>query len=388
VVFECEPSDGAWLDFGLRQADCAIVLAQADLDRDALSRDVWQKAGLGNRAARVELAVVHPGSATRPRGGSAYLDLPGLARLHHVRAGDPDHAARLARWIVNRPVGLVLGGGGAFGIAHVGVLKALEEFRVPVDIVGGTSMGALFAGGPALGWSADAIMDEVRTFFASRFALYDPTIPVQAVLAGKKLDRILRRFFEDIDFADLWIPFFCVSTNISSARCEVHSSGDVWGAIRASCSIPGLFPPFAMLGQLHVDGGLVNNLPVDLMAERCQGPIIAVDVFPYRRSHLARPWPETGLLRLLRSPAFAGPRLFDIITHATFAGSEFRTESSLSRHPPALHLVPSLTRFGILDWRAYEALYRSGYDLAKQELESGKLPRQLWEGLLPDDVTA
>jgi predicted acylesterase/phospholipase RssA len=383
VVFESESSDGAWLDFGLRQADCVMVLAQADLDRDTL-RHMWQKADLANRSARVELAVVHPGSTTRPRGGSAYLDLPGLARLHHVRAGDPGHAERLARWLVNRPVGLVLGGGGAFGIAHVGVLKALEEFRVPIDIVGGTSMGAIFAGGPALGWSADAIMEEVRSIFSSRFALYDPTIPVQAILAGKKLDRVLRRFFENVDFADLWATYFCVSTNISSARCEVHSSGDVWAAVRASCSIPGLFPPYAMLRQLLVDGGLVNNLPLDVMAERCHGPIIAVDVFPYRTSHGNKPRPVPGPLRLLPGPALAGPNMFDILMHATFAGSEYRTARSLAQHPPALHLAPSLTRFGILDWGAYEGIYRAGYDLAKQELESGRLPRTLWEGPVED----
>jgi predicted acylesterase/phospholipase RssA/CRP-like cAMP-binding protein len=384
LVFECDTSDGAWLDFGLRQADCVMVLAQADLDRDTLYRHVWHKADLGNRPARVELARVHPRSTTRPRGGAAYLDLPGLARLHNVRAGDPGHAERLARWLVNRPVGLVLGGGGAFGIAHVGVLKALEEFQVPIDIVGGTSMGAIFGGGPPLGWSADAIMEEVRSIFSSRFALYDPTIPVQAVLAGKKLDRILRRFFENIDFADLWATFFCVSTNISSARSQVHGTGDVWGAVRASCSIPGLFPPFAMLQELFVDGGLVDNLPVDLMAERCRGPIVAVEVFPYRSSHRNKPRPAPGPLRNLPGPALAGPHVFDVVMHATFAGSEFRTAQSLSRHPPALHLVPSLTRFGILDWRAYEGLYRAGYEAAKRELESGRLPRTLWEGPIED----
>jgi len=289
----------------------------------------------------------------------------------------------MARWLVNRPVGVVLGGGGAFGIAHVGVLKALEEFRVPIDIIGGTSMGAIFAGGHARGWSADMIMDEVRTLFSSRFALYDPTIPVQALLAGKKLDRVLRRFFENMDFADLWTPFFCVSTNISSARCEVHSAGDVWCAIRASCSVPGLFPPFAALRQLLVDGGLVNNLPLDIMSERCRGPIVAVDVWPYRSSRRPRP-PRTGLLRLLVPRAYAGPRLFEILMHATLAGSDFRTERWLSTHPPTLHLAPPLGRFGVLDWRAYEGLYRAGYDDAKRELESGKLPRTLWEGTLED----
>jgi predicted acylesterase/phospholipase RssA/CRP-like cAMP-binding protein len=385
VVFECEPSDSTWLDFGVRQADRVMVLAQADIDPGVLVREVWQKADLARRVARVELALVHPRSTSSPRGAAAYLGMPGLARLHHVRAGDPGDAERLARWLVNRSVGLVFGGGGAFGIAHVGVLKALEEFRVPVDVIGGTSMGALFAAGHALGWSADAIMEEVRALFSSRFALYDPTIPVQALLAGRKLDRVLRRFFEDIDFADLWTPFFCVSTNISSARLEIHSAGDVRGAIRASCSIPGLFPPFVALQQLLVDGGLVDNLPLDIMSERCHGPVIAVDVFPhgYSDRKKQRP-PPTGLSRVLGPSAFTGPRLFEILMRATFVGSEYRTERSLSRHPPALHLVPSLARFGILEWRAYEGIYRAGYDVARQELESGKLPRTLWEGLLED----
>jgi NTE family protein len=139
--------------------------------------------------------------------------------------------------------------------------------------------------------------------------------------------------------------------------------------------------------HLLVDGGLVNNLPLDLMAERCSGPIVAVDVYSYRRSDGNKPRPATGLLRMLRRPAFAGPRLFDILMHATCAASEYRIERSLSRHPPALHLAPLLAHVGILDWRAYEAIYRAGYDIARKELESGKLPRKLWEGLLDDAGT-
>jgi predicted acylesterase/phospholipase RssA len=161
--------------------------------------------------------------------------------------------------------------------------------------------------------------------------------------------------------------------------------GDVRGAIRASCSIPGLFPPFVAFRQLLVDGGLVDNLPLDIMAERCHGPIIAVDVFPHGYSDRREPRPPaTGLSRLLRPPAVVGPRIFEILMHATFAGSDYRTERSLSKHPPALHVVPALSRFGILDWRAFEGIYRAGYEGAKKELESGKLPRTLWEGLLQD----
>ena len=388
VVYESAPDDGAWVDFGLRQADRVLVLADASSSRDALERDVWRKANLGGRAARVELALVHPRSNGATRGAATYLDLPGLARLHHVHAADAGDAARLARWLVDRPVGVVLGGGGAFGIAHVGVLKALEEFRVPVDVIGGTSMGAIFAGGYARGWSADTVIEHVRSLFSTRFALYDPTVPVQALLAGRKLGRVLRELYEDTDFADLWKPFFCVSTNISSAHSEVHDRGDVWSAIRSSCSIPGLFPPFAAPQRLLVDGGLVNNLPLDVMAERCRGSIIAVDVLPFRSAEPRDPRPVRGLRAHLPSFVLAGPHIFDILMHASFVGSGYRTERSLSMHPPALYLVPPLARFGVLDWRAYEALFRAGYDYARRELESGKLPRAHWEGPVLEDLPA
>jgi predicted acylesterase/phospholipase RssA/CRP-like cAMP-binding protein len=386
MLFECSASDGAWVDFCLRQADRIVVLAGEDIDHASLERGLWRTANLGGRSARVELAIVHGPKASMPRGGAAYLGLPCLRRLHHVRAGSQDDAARLARWVADRPVGLVLGGGGAFGIAHVGVIKALEECRVPVDIIGGTSMGAIFGGGLARGWSADALMCRVRKLFKSRFALYDPTIPLKALLAGKKLDRVLRGFFEGIEFADLWTPFFCISTNISRPRREIHTTGNVWAAIRSSCSIPGLFPPLELLKQLFVDGGVVDNLPIDVMAEQCHGAVIAVDVHPHGH---AKPEPsressESESSDGSRRRTSHRPQLFDILMHSTLVGSDRLTAMALASHPPALHLVPPLSEFSILDWRAFEALYEAGYTCAKREIEAGKLPRRLWEGRLEE----
>lgn len=387
TILECDRSDASWLDFCLRQADRVMVLAE-ERDLRPLDGELawWRNARLGARTCHLELAVVHPRSASLPRGAAPYARLPGVSRLHHVRSGDPQDAEGLARWLLGRPVGLVFGGGGALGIAHVGVLKALEEARVPIDIVGGTSMGAIFAGGHARGWSADTIMDHVRKLFASRFALYDPTIPVTALLAGKKLDHVMDELFEDIDIADLWTRFFCVSTNISRASSEVLDSGSLRGAIRASCSIPGLFPPYQLLKQLLVDGGLINNLPIDVMAELCHGPVIAVDVFPYRRNGgEAAVSPRKRLLDLLRKYkpfSTAGPWLFDVLVHATLVGSQRTTALSLERHPPALYLAPDLGRYRVLDWRAYEALFEAGYVSAKRALDSGAIPRGLWEGPL------
>jgi predicted acylesterase/phospholipase RssA len=385
VILECERSQAAaWVDFCLRQADSILVLAdEREIGTVGTQAQWWNDAKLGERASHVVLAIVHPRADSLPRGGAAHARLPGVSRLFHVRSGLAADAGRLSRWLLARSVGLVLGGGGALGIAHVGVLKALEEARVPVDMVGGTSMGAIFAGGLARGWSADEIMDHVRKIFASPFALYDPTFPFGSLLAGKKLDRVMEDLFGDIDIADLWTPFFCVSTNISRAHGEVHDMGSLREAIRSSCSIPGLFPPYQWLKQLLVDGGLIDNLPIDIMAEICRGPVIAVDVFPYQRNHRR----EAGDFRWRRvadlaSKLFsrAGPWIFDVLVHATLAGSQRTTEQSLTRHPPALYLTPELTRYRLLDWRAHEALFRAGYTTAKREIESGALPRRLWEG--------
>jgi predicted acylesterase/phospholipase RssA/CRP-like cAMP-binding protein len=382
VVLDGDCSNPPWREFCLRQADRIIVLFQPEsVLSSTAQQNWWRGTRLGELATHVELAIVHPASTTLPHAGTVCARLPGVARVHHVKEGDPLGAARLARWLLERPVGLVLGGGGAYGIAHVGVLKALEEARVPVDIVGGTSMGAIFAGGVARGWSADQIMDHVRRLFTSRFALYDPTIPFSALLAGKKLQRVLRGLFEDIDIADLWMPFFCVSTNISRAQRQVHEEGSLYDAIRASCSIPGLFPPHESLRQLLVDGGLVDNLPLDVMAERCRGATIGVDVFPYRRRRQEVTTEATrGPFAKLKRFVQTTPTLFDVLIHATLVGSQQTTELSLSSHPPALYLVPELGRFRVLDWRSHESMFRAGYECAKRALDAGSLQRSLWEG--------
>ena len=120
-------------------------------------------------------------------------------------------------------------------------------------------------------------------------------------------------------------------------------------------------------------------------------PIVAVNVFPYLRGRddtngVHQGGLLGGLLKKLKPVADMGPPLFDVMMRATFVGSQRTTEMSLSAHPPALYLVPDVSKFRILDWRAYEAIFRAGYDCAKRELDAGALPRALWAGSL--DVAA
>jgi predicted acylesterase/phospholipase RssA len=233
-------------------------------------------------------------------------------------------------------------------------------------------MGSIFAAGAAQGWSIERMREAVRKLFATPFALYDVTVPISSLLKGKKLDRVMHGLYGDADIEDLWLPFFCASTDLAHAMLVVHDRGPVWQSVRASCSIPGLFPPLPIGGRMLVDGGLMDNLPLDLLAERCEGTLIAVDVFPYGDPTFTQPvgtingWLRSARTRIKGQPA--SPPLFDILTRATFVGSRFRQEMAEARLKQVLYLEPPVGTFGLLRWRAHRELFEAGYAYARDRL--------------------
>ncbi len=210
-------------------------------------------------------------------------------------------------------VGLVLGGGGARGAAHIGVLKELERLRIPIDAIAGTSMGAIVGGLYATGMSATeleelvasldwagALSDEPqRRDLSFRRKQDDAEVPINLELGvdgsglvlpkgafqGQKLDLLLRRLTLDVshieNYDKLPIPFRAIASDIVRGETWVMDSGDLAQSIRASMSVPGAFAPVTIDGRLLVDGGLVGNLPVNVMQDMDVDVIIAVDVeFP------------------------------------------------------------------------------------------------------------
>jgi predicted acylesterase/phospholipase RssA/CRP-like cAMP-binding protein len=371
VLYECDARLPRWTARCRRQSDRLVVVAAAHHDFAAIARAlaVGRPDGL---ARPIDLVLVHPASTRIPQGTRAWSALPELRAIHHVRSGDRSDVARLVRRLVGRPTGLVLSGGGARGIAHVGVIAAIVEAGIPIDYVCGTSMGAIFAASLALGFDVARMRRELRELFARPFALYDLTLPISSLLAGKKLSQVLHRQLGDADIEDLWRPFFCVSTDLSQAQLVVHERGSLWQSVRASCSIPGIFPPLPLAGRMLVDGGLVDNLPLDLLVERCAGPIIAVDVFPYGDPSFTEPSGRiAAALRRLRTALRgepASPPLFDILVRATLVGSKVRQEVAMARAETIVYLEPPVARFGALQWRAHEALFEAGYRYAGEQL--------------------
>ena len=188
----------------------------------------------------------------------------------------------LARELGRVRVGLALGAGAALGWAHVGILKVFEEEGIPVDMIAGTSIGALVGAVYAKNASAEITRSVTIDLFPTRKAakkkIFDYTLPLHGILLGRKAMRLVRNATDGADFLDLKIPAYLVAVDIFRGEEVLLSEGDVSEAVRASISIPGIFNPFRYRGRWMVDGGLLNPVPVDILVQKGANIIIAVCV--------------------------------------------------------------------------------------------------------------
>ena len=278
VLYLADCSQCEWGHRVLRQADHVVFVAKASEDSRLREIELNHRRLFDNDPLRSSLLLLHEPNAVRPVNTALWLKNRSAGAVYHLRRENDEDLSRLVRIIAGRAVSLVLGGGGARGFAHLGVLRAMEELGIPVDMIGGTSVGAPIAMAPAQDMNADQTQECAAQAFDS---LKDYTLPVVSVLAGRHITRNIESYANPWDIEDLWLPYFCVTTNITQARSIVHRRGSLARAVRASVSIPGVLPPVAIKGDLHVDGGILNNLPIDVMRKlNPTGTIIAVDVLP------------------------------------------------------------------------------------------------------------
>lgn len=278
VVYQSDAGCTPWTERAIRQADHVVIVADAtgnpapgEIESEILGRRV------GARVGRT-LVLLHQ-KGTVPSGTARWFTGRTLDRHLHVRPDLPSDFERVARLLTGHGVGLALGGGFARGLAHVGVLRAFCELNIPVDAIGGSSMGSMVGAQHLLGWDAARIVHDTSTAFSKSFD--DMTIPFVAFKRGGKHNRLMKTFFGDTLIEDLWLPYFSTSANLNSADLKVHTTGSLADAVLASTRAPGVFPPVVINGELHVDGGLINNVPVDVMKTISnQGIVIGVDVSP------------------------------------------------------------------------------------------------------------
>ena len=279
VILEAGGWRSEWTRRCLRHADRVLLVGDARADPATRSDEVRTLRASLRAGVPCELVLLHDDEVPAA-GTSRWLAGRPVSRWHHVTT-DAASLARLGRHVCGEATALVLGGGGARGLAHLGVIRAMEETGRPIDAVGGTSIGAIMGAFAALSWDEERRMAVARSGFVDTRRLVGYTLPLVSLSSSKKLTRLLRHHVGDTAIEDLPVPFFCVSADYATGEPVIHDRGPLWWALRASISLPGVLPPVFAGGQLLVDGGVVNNLPVDIMQRRHAGPVIAVDL----RSH-------------------------------------------------------------------------------------------------------
>lgn len=261
-----------WARWAVRNSDRVLMVGEADGSHrpNLLEESITTESA--NR--RVDLVLLHAPTTQHPRGTAKWLDARTVVQHYHVRMDDGAHLARLSRLLTGNGIGWVFGGGGAKGYAHIGAMRALMEAQVPADAFGCVSMGAIVGSGALDGMNDGNTYERVvqkTATYGSRKELFDYTIPITALMSSKKVSAATRGIAGEMDIEDGWIPFFCVSTNLSKSTLNIHRRGKLHEAVRASLSLPGVYSPVVRDGDLTIDGGVLNNFPVDIMRDFLQG---------------------------------------------------------------------------------------------------------------------
>jgi NTE family protein len=349
VVYVADPEPSGWTRQCCRQADVVLLLAPAEAAPRPWPAGITEAALA--RGARVELALLHD---ERIEAGAArrWLAASPVAQHHHII--NPADLGRLARLIARNGVGLVLSGGGARGFAHLGVIRALREARVPIDFVGGSSIGSIIAAGVAVGWSDEEMRLRYRRSFVDTNPVNDYTFPLVALTRGRKVSRLLHREYGEVLIEDLPLPYFCVSANLTTGRVLEHRDGRLADALRASVAIPGVMPPMYCGDDVLVDGAAINNLPVDLMQSHAPGLVIGSDVGADRFALGSRGGRRINIFQILM---YSG-----MINNASSAAAQRKFADVL--------LKPPLANVDLLNWQAFDRAIQAGYDYARSALET------------------
>jgi predicted acylesterase/phospholipase RssA/CRP-like cAMP-binding protein len=381
LVYEAEVGATEWSLRAFRQSDQVIFVARegspgviGELERQLRAQPDFSM-------KRSHLTILHPETAELPGNLSAWNEGRTFERVYPLRSKRTGDFARLARFLTGKAVGVVLGGGGAKGFAHVGVLRAMEEMGIAVDLIGGNSMGALIAAQFACGVSLDDIVSRTREFASGGER---PAIPLISIVSGKRVSRDLQRMFGDQACDGQWIPFFAAACNLTKGRTTVQDSGPIWRAVLASNSPAGLFPPVLLNGDMLVDGAILENVPVDAMRMRLgtplerrrgNGTIIAIDVDVQEAMavdpSLTRLSAWSTLKAYFSPKAHPSPTIADILYRAGHIGGLNQRSRTIAQAD--YYLEPPVADFSMMSYRKADEIADVGYHYAMKSFKQWKL---------------
>ena len=355
VLVADDPSD-EWWAMCVRQADLLVMVAASDapvLDAPPLGR------------TQQDLVLVGPAAP-----GAVVQEWQRAIDAYRITqaTGSLDVALRpVAARIAGRSVGIVMGGGGARAFAHLGLLMEFEAAGIEVDRVAGASQGAILAAIYARGFDAQTCADICYEEFVRNNPYNDYGIPTVSMVKGRKTERAMRRRLTGIHIEELPRVFRCVSTDLQTRATHVHRTGDLTLAVMSSISIPGLFPPRRDGQRILVDGGVLANLPVNVLTERDEGPLIAVNI-----GLGGDPRPRSSEATDSAPPRVSMPALGETLMRSLFIGSGGAVQSA--RDAGAIVVTPSSMGVGLLEFHQLDRMVESGRQAGRAVLdEAGHL---------------
>jgi NTE family protein/lysophospholipid hydrolase len=374
VIYETDGDDHPWTARCMRQADTLLLVVNAEEDPLAMGARLRALMQSAERKVAISLVLLHTKCSLAPTKTKAWLAATGAGAHWHLRAGRVHDVGRVARSLCGRSMGLVFGGGFAFGLAHIGVTQAFRDMNIPVDYVGGTSMGAVIALGRALHFSRDQML-EIMNKGCAHSLKGDYTIPIVSLLTGKKVAHSIGQYIGDRDIEDLWLPYFAISTSLVHARMVTHTRGNALRSVLASCRVPGVFPPLGWDGEVLVDGGLVNNVPCDVMRREIgTGTVVGVNVSRYTDFSVAEQFDMHlsgwDVLRRKANPFSRQPKaatMANIFSRLVRLGGVAQHQQI--RSAADLNLEPPLERFTFRDFNRGEEMSQVAYDYTLLEMQ-------------------
>ncbi|KAJ8680462.1 hypothetical protein QAD02_016249 [Eretmocerus hayati] len=414
-LYQCDSNYTQWTQRCVRQADCILIVGLGDRP-PSLGRTEREVERLAMRTQK-ELVLLHKEqSGQRPNNTVQWLNMRSWISSHHhiqcpkrmftrksqyrinelyskVLMSEPNvHSdfSRLARWLTGTSVGLVLGGGGAKGAAHVGMLKSIMEAGIPIDMVGGVSIGAFVGALWCMEKNITTTTQKAREWSKKMTQwwrqILDLTYPMTSMFSGKDFNNTIQGTFGDVYIEDLWLPFFTLTTDITASSMRTHTHGLLWKYIRASMTFAGVYPPMCdpIDGHLLIDGCYVNNVPADEMLRQGAHHILAIDVGSQEDTDLTNYGDSLSGWWLLwkRWNPFAEPvkvpNLPDIQSRLAYV-SCVRQLEEVKNSDYCEYIRPPIDKYRTLQFASFDEIKEVGYNHGKTYFEGqtkvGILPR-------------
>uniref|UniRef100_A0A673AFV0 Patatin-like phospholipase domain containing 6 n=1 Tax=Sphaeramia orbicularis TaxID=375764 RepID=A0A673AFV0_9TELE len=422
VLYQTDNSMTPWTQRCIRQADCILIVGLGD--QEPTLGELEQM--LENTAVRAlkQLVLLHKEDGPGPSRTVEWLNMRSWCSGHlHLKcprrvfsrrspsklrdvyekvfektADRHSDFSRLARVLTGNSIALVLGGGGARGCSHVGVIKAMEEAGIPIDIVGGTSIGSFIGALYAEERSAVRTKQRAREWSKAMNSVFktvlDLTYPITSMFSGSAFNTSIYKVFQDKQAEDLWLPYFNVTTDITASAMRVHQDGSLWRYVRASMTLSGYLPPLCdpKDGNLLMDGGYINNLPADIARNMGARTVIAIDVGSQDETDLCNygdclsgwwllwkrinPWAEKVKV----------PDMAEIQSRLAYV-SCVRQLEVVKKSAYCEYIRPPIDRFKTMDFGKFDEIYDVGYQHGKL-LFTGWARGDIIENMLKDHRSA